>query len=84
MNKTDWKGTAELIGIAAIVASLIFVGMQLRQEQAIAIVDTYGSIVESNEAVLGQLSRFPKALFMAAGLLAALAARVFIAMPVRR
>ena len=36
MNKTDWKDVAELIGIAAIVASLVFVGLQLRQEQVIA------------------------------------------------
>ena len=32
----DWKSIAELVGIAAIVASLVFVGIQLRQEQDIA------------------------------------------------
>ena len=31
-----WNDTAELIGIGAIVASLIFVGLQMRQEQKIA------------------------------------------------
>ena len=36
MNNTDWKSTAELIGIAAVVASLLFVGLQLRQDQDIA------------------------------------------------
>jgi len=36
MNKSDWKDTAELIGIAAIVASLIFVGFQLRLEGRVA------------------------------------------------
>jgi hypothetical protein len=36
MKKTDWKSIAELIGIAAIVASLIFVGIQVRQERQIA------------------------------------------------
>lgn len=36
MKKPDWKSTFELIGIAAIVASLIFVGLQLRQESAVA------------------------------------------------
>ena len=41
MKKTDWKSTAELIGIAAIVASLIFVGYQLRQELAIARSDVW-------------------------------------------
>jgi len=37
MKKTDWKDTAELIGIAAIVASLVFVGMQMKQSQDIAL-----------------------------------------------
>ena len=36
MKLTNWKDTAELIGIAAIVASLIFVGFQLRQDFQIA------------------------------------------------
>ena len=31
-----WKGVAELIGMTAIVASLIFVGLQLRQDKQIA------------------------------------------------
>ena len=37
MKSPDWKSTAELIGIAAIVASLIFVGLQLKQSQDIAL-----------------------------------------------
>ena len=56
----NWKTAAEFVGISAIIGSLIFVGMQLRQEQAIAIVDTYGSIVESNEAVLSQIGEQPE------------------------
>ena len=36
MESRDWKQVAELIGIAAIVASLVFVGLQLRQAQSIA------------------------------------------------
>ena len=32
MKNSTWKDTAELIGIVAIVASLIFVGLQVRQE----------------------------------------------------
>jgi hypothetical protein len=35
MKTTDWRTTAELIGIAAIVASLVFVGLQV-QQQAVA------------------------------------------------
>ena len=36
MKLSGWKDTVELIGIAAIVASLVFVGLQMRQEQKIA------------------------------------------------
>jgi hypothetical protein len=41
MRSTDWKDIAELIGIAAIVASLIFVGLELQQSRKIAIADIY-------------------------------------------
>ena len=47
MKKTDWKGTAELIGIAAIVASLVFVGLQMRQEQELARADLGSRGVET-------------------------------------
>ena len=33
---SNWKDYAELVGIAAIVASLIFVGVQLQQDRSIA------------------------------------------------
>jgi hypothetical protein len=36
MKRFDWKITAELVGIAAIVASLYFLGAQLRVSQEIA------------------------------------------------
>jgi hypothetical protein len=36
LNRKDWLPIAELIGILAVVASLIFVGMELRQSRAIA------------------------------------------------
>jgi len=45
MRETNWKDIAELIGIAAIVASLVFVGMQMRQDQQIAKAQIY---TESN------------------------------------
>jgi len=41
MKPTDWKDIAELIGIAAIVGSLIFVGLQMKQSQEIAIANQY-------------------------------------------
>jgi hypothetical protein len=41
MKKTDWKGFAELVGIAAIVASLMFVGLEIRQTQTALMASTY-------------------------------------------
>ena len=36
MKSRHWKSYVELVGIVAIVASLVFVGIQLRQDQVIA------------------------------------------------
>ena len=41
MSATSWKDVAELIGIAAIVASLVFVGLELRQTQTALMASTY-------------------------------------------
>jgi hypothetical protein len=54
MKSVDWKTYAELVGITAIVASLIFVGLQLRQEQAIAVAALGQSEIEIRaELILG-------------------------------
>ncbi len=37
MSNTNWKDIVELVGISAIVASLIFVGLQMKQSQEIAL-----------------------------------------------
>jgi hypothetical protein len=41
MKSTSWKDIAELIGISAIVGSLIFVGLQMKQSHEIAISAAY-------------------------------------------
>ncbi len=41
MKFENWKGGAELVGIVAIVASLVFVGIQLKQSQDIAASQIY-------------------------------------------
>ena len=41
----DWM---QVVGIFALVASLLFVGLQMNQSQNIAIVETYGDISESS------------------------------------
>jgi len=62
MNSTNWKDIAELVGITAIVASLVFVGLELRQSHQIAIaaeyqervatvVDIYNTQIESEIAL---------------------------------
>ena len=55
MKSTGWKDTAELVGIAAIVASLVFVGMEMRQAQRIAFAEQQGALiadtVDLNESI---------------------------------
>ena len=46
MNKQSWKDTAELVGIVAILLSLIFVGVQLKQARVIAASEMNISLVE--------------------------------------
>lgn len=47
MKTISWKASAEFIGVTAIIASLIFVGLQLRQEQRFASIEAGFSLVES-------------------------------------
>jgi hypothetical protein len=54
MKNTDWKTTAELVWIAAIVASLTFVGIQLQQDEDVAEVEQMSSS-ESSAIALSQL-----------------------------
>lgn len=51
MKYTKWKDIAELVGIAAIVGSLIFVGMELRQQQRMAENEVSFNLVETRRAV---------------------------------
>jgi hypothetical protein len=46
LNKQSWKDTAELVGIVAILLSLIFVGVQLKQARVIAASEMNISLVE--------------------------------------
>lgn len=43
----DWKSVAELVGIAAIVGSLIFVGLQMKQSHEIALAGQYHARAEA-------------------------------------
>ncbi len=56
MKSVNWKNAAESVGMAAIVASLIFVGLQMRQTQDIATNDSgWNSVlaeIESRRAII--------------------------------
>jgi hypothetical protein len=41
MAQQNWKDIAEIVGIVAIIASLLFVGLQLKQSQDIALAASY-------------------------------------------
>lgn len=53
MKFKEWNEIAELIGIAALVASLLFVGLQIRQEHSIAITETRAALTESAQTIAG-------------------------------
>ena len=47
MKYVHWKNAAELLGITAIVASLIFVALQMRQAQELAVAEANLSLLSS-------------------------------------
>ena len=59
MAGVNWKDAAEVLGIAAIVASLIFVGMELHQAQQIALVQQYQDRTDSTRGFILELSDRP-------------------------
>jgi len=63
----DWKDIAEVVGIGAIVASLVFVGLQMRQSHEIALVTLYQMRADAAREVMvagmeseGLISAFEK------------------------
>ena len=58
MKNTDWKSIAELIGIAAIVASLVFVGVQLRQDRQIAYAEAVADLLENGLESRSDMNQF--------------------------
>jgi len=47
LKPINWKDTAELIGLGAIFASLVFVGLQLRQDREVAVGQIYQSSLQA-------------------------------------
>ena len=52
MQFSKWKEVAELVGLGAIVASLIFVGLQLKQSQEIALANQYQARAEAVQELI--------------------------------
>lgn len=51
MKPIGWKDTVELVGIFAILASLIFVALQLRQEEALLQSEMRAALVANNISI---------------------------------
>ena len=60
MSKTGWKDIAELIGIAAIVASLVFVGLELRQTQQVTRLDSSATRAVWNMQSREAINEYPE------------------------
>ncbi len=61
MKRIDWKFVAESTGIVAIVASLVFVGLEMRQTRMLAMATAYQARTDSEialELALLQLDTF--------------------------
>jgi len=58
VNNTDWKTIAEFVGITAIVASLIFVGVQLRQDRQIAHAEALADMLENGLESRANINQF--------------------------
>jgi hypothetical protein len=60
VKETGWKDIAELIGIVAIVASLIFVGLQLKQSHEIAASQIYQDRTSATVAAITAMMASPE------------------------
>lgn len=58
MKSSNWKDIAELLGILAIIASLIFVGQQLRLDRQIAMGDAWLQYVDTQLSLSGLINQY--------------------------
>ena len=57
MKPTNWKEIAELVGIAAIVASLVFVGIETRNSAIQAELNTQAIEISAYQELIGSINR---------------------------
>ena len=60
MNHKEWLPVAELLGIIAVVASLIFVGLEIKQSREIARAEWTGILSQEQIAIDGLLMEQPE------------------------
>jgi hypothetical protein len=58
MKNKNWKETAELVGITAIVVSLVFVGLQLNQAEDIANATRRSSVVSNRIELASAINEY--------------------------
>ena len=58
MKSGIWKGAAKSIGFLTIVASLIFVGVQMRQDHAIAIAEIGQSSIDTTIQIDSEINEY--------------------------
>ena len=59
MRSLEWKETAEIIGLFAILATLIFVGMQLQQQEEMLDLELRNSMLSNYVAINEQIIAHP-------------------------
>jgi hypothetical protein len=62
MKSPHWKTLAELVGISALVASLFFVGYQLKQDRQFAEAQTYANYLERHAELYGEINQYAEVL----------------------
>ena len=60
MSNNSWKDIAELVGITAIVLSLLFVGFQIRQSQQLAMEEQINNANERQNAIRELIFAYPE------------------------
>lgn len=68
MSPTRWYDWAQVAGVFALVGSLVFVGLQMRQTQQIALAAQYQARAESAHAMLLAQMETGESILMLAGM----------------
>jgi hypothetical protein len=62
MKSPPWKTLGELVGIAALVTSLVFVGYQLKQDRQVATMQVRADWIERNAGLYAEINQHAEVL----------------------